>query len=103
MGSDDITVEILRGIRSDMQGVRQEMQAMCQEQHATNERLDATNERLDRLGRRQTETEVRLSTELVAVAKAVNDVRDLLRENLSVRGEVADHERRIGALERRPG
>ncbi len=35
----------------------------------------------DRLERRQTETEVRLATEIVGVAFAVNEVRDLLKES----------------------
>jgi hypothetical protein len=52
----------------------------------TNERLGQTNERLSGLERRQTETEVRLATELVAVARAVNDVRDLLRAVRVVHG-----------------
>ncbi len=71
--------------------------------HDTNARLDGTNGRLERLERRQTETEVRLATELVAVAGAVHEVRDLLREDRALRGKVDDHERRITAIEARVG
>jgi hypothetical protein len=85
--SGDLVVEILKGIR--------------QEVRATNQRLDQTNERLDRMEHRQTESEMRLATELVNVATAVNAVRDLLRENLSVRDRVEDHERRLADIERR--
>ena len=60
-----------------------------------------TNERLERLERRQTDTEVRLSTELVALASAVHEVGDMLRTNLSVRTKVEEHEARIAALERK--
>jgi hypothetical protein len=60
-----------------------------------------TNERLERLEQRQTDTEVRLSTELVALASAVHEVGDMLRTNLSVRTKVEEHEARIAALERK--
>jgi hypothetical protein len=52
---------------------------------------------------RQTEIEVRLSTELVAVVGAVREVRDLLREDRVLQGRVDDHERRIAAIETRVG
>jgi hypothetical protein len=54
-----------------VKAIRAEMSGMTAEQRATNERLE-------RLERRQTETEIRLATELVAVAKAIGEVRDLL-------------------------
>ena len=73
------------------------------EARKTNERLDQTNERLDRLERRQTETEVKLATELVAVSTAVREVGDLLRANVTVRAKVDEHEARIAALERKVG
>ena len=67
----------------------------------TNARLERIDSRVVALGDRQTETEVRLATEIIAVARAVGDVRDLLRDNLVVRAQVDDHERRLTALERR--
>jgi hypothetical protein len=67
----------------------------------TNERLDLTNERLDRLERRRTEDAVRVATELVAVATAVGQVRDLLRDQRVERGRLEDHERRIASLEKK--
>jgi hypothetical protein len=36
---------------------------------------------------------VRLATEIVGVAGAVREVRDLLREDRALRGRVDDHER----------
>ena len=59
--------------------------------------------RVEALERRQSESEVRLATELIAVTKAVGEVRDLLRDNLLVQHRVEDHERRILALERQAG
>jgi hypothetical protein len=88
MQPTDVTVEILKTIRDEVQGLRGEVQGLRSEVHGTNERLDGTNDRLGRLERRQTETEVRLSTELVAVVGAVREVRDVLREDLGLRARV---------------
>lgn len=77
-----------------LKAIRAEMSGMTAEQRATNERLD-------RLERRQTETEVRLATELVAVAKAIGEVRDLLRDQTDVR--LRRCEARLDDLERRSG
>jgi uncharacterized protein YPO0396 len=100
MEPTDLTIELLKSIRD--------------EAHQTNERIDQTNARLDelrtdlvdrieRVERRQTETEVRLASELVAVGGAVREVRDLLREDHALRDRVDDHERRLTAVERRTG
>jgi chromosome segregation ATPase len=81
------TLQVLREIRDELK--------------QTNVGLERVEERVEALERRQSESEVRLATELVAVAKAVQEVRDLLRDNLAVQHRVDDHERRIVALERR--
>lgn len=85
--SDDVTVAVLREIRD---GVL-----------ALNHRVDDTNERLDRLERRQTETELRLATELTEVAHAVHRLTDVVRADRELRSAVDDHERRLRALEDR--
>lgn len=92
--SRDLSTKILREIRDEMRGMRHEQQA-------TNERLDATNERLDRLEKRQTEDSVRLATELVAVARAVGEVRDLLRDQRVDKEKLDDHEKRLSAIEKK--
>jgi hypothetical protein len=74
--------------------IRDEMRAMHQEQRATNERLD-------HLERRQTEDATRLATELSAVAHAVGQVRDLLRDGRVDRSRMDDLERRVTQLERK--
>jgi hypothetical protein len=100
MEPTDLTIEILKDIRD--------------ESRKTNERVDALERTLEREGgalrsemkqRRgeARETEVRLATELVAVAGAVREVRDLLREDRVLRDRVDDHERRIVAMEHRAG
>ncbi len=82
MEPTDVTIEVLKGIRDEVRG---------------------TNARLDRVERRQADTEVRLATELVAVVDAVHEVRDLLREDRQLRDRVANHERRLTAVETRFG
>jgi ABC-type transporter Mla subunit MlaD len=89
MEPTDVTIVVLREIRDEMRGMRAEL----------SERIDQTNERLDAMEHRQTETEVRLATELAGVIAAVNEVRDLLRDNLLP--TVKDHERRITSIESR--
>lgn len=107
MEPTDLTIEILKGIREEARKTNDEVRR-------TNERIEQTNERLgelrtdlvdriERVERRQTETEVHLATELVGVAGAVREVRDLLREDRGLRDRVDDHERRIAEMERRTG
>jgi hypothetical protein len=60
-------------------------------------------DRFERVEHRRMETEIRLATQLVAVAGAVRDVRDLLREDRVLRQRVDEHEKRISALERGAG
>ena len=92
----DITVKILEQIRDEVRGVKDEVREVKDE-------VRQTNGRLDRLDKRQTETEVRLATELVAVVGAVNAARDAILEDQQLRRQVANHEARLGTLERRVG
>jgi archaellum component FlaC len=96
----DLSVEILKQIRDEVRVTRTELSSRID---ATNERLDATNERLDRLERRQTETEIRLATELVATVGAINELRDVVVQAIGHGKQVADHEHRIRALEQKVG
>ena len=66
-------------------------------------RLDETNDRLDRLEHRQTESEMRITTELVAVAGAVREVRDVLRDHRADRARIDRLEQRVDVLEKRRG
>ncbi|TMA40466.1 MAG: hypothetical protein E6J83_13905 [Deltaproteobacteria bacterium] len=84
---ESATLKVLREIRDELKG--------------TNVRLDRVESRVAAVENRQTETEARLATELVAVARAVGEVRDLLRDGLAIRAQVDDHERRLSALEKR--
>ena len=88
----DLTGKILRQIRDEIRELRKDVTRLDAGQ-------SATNERLDRLDRRQIETETRLATELIAVATAVREVRDVLIEDRQLRSTVSDHERRLSRLE----
>jgi archaellum component FlaC len=115
MQPTDLTIEALQGIRDEARKTNARLDGIAarldktndrlegtnDRLEGTNERVDGINERLDRIERRQTETEVRLVTEIVAVAGAVHEVRDLLREDRALRSKVDDHERRITAIEAR--
>ncbi|MEW5737467.1 MAG: hypothetical protein AB1938_01000 [Myxococcota bacterium] len=70
----DVMVRILQQIRDELKTTRSELSS----------RLDQTNHRLDNLERRQVETEVHLSTELVAVATAIGDLKAVLVEGPEV-------------------
>ena len=92
MPKRELTVEILKDIRTE---IRQ-----------TNERLDKTNERLDgAVGRIDVlvEGQVRLATEVVAVASSIQQLTETLREDRALRATVDDHDQRIARLESRVG
>lgn len=86
---------------------RQIRDAVTQTREELSQRLDQTNQRLDQtreeLSRGQTETEIRLATELVAVVGAVHSLRDAIVADRDLRRTVEDHEQRLGAIERRTG
>jgi chromosome segregation ATPase len=106
----ELTLEVLKGLRSDMRagfdGLRADVQNTNARLDQTNARLDQTNARLeeaigrlDRLERRQTEGEIRVATELTAIANGVAALTDLLAKKLDVRDQVADHEKRLTVVE----
>jgi chromosome segregation ATPase len=112
MQPTDLTIEILKSIRDEVRTTNVRVDSLREELRGTNLRVDGlreelhgTNHRIDALreetARRFTESETRLSTELVAVAGAVREVRDLLRDDRQFRDQVTDHERRLSAIENR--
>ena len=91
-------IKILGQIRDELKTTRTELSSRLD---VTNQRLDETNQRLDHLERRQVETEVRLSTELVAVTAAIGDLKKVIVEDRKLRAQVSDHENRLKVLERK--
>ena len=96
MQPSDLTIEILKGVRDDVRDLTGRVDGLSE--RLEDLRAD-TNARFESLERRQTEAEVRLSTELIAVVSAVHEVRDLLREDRALGDRVDDHDRRLVAIE----
>ncbi len=69
----------------------------------TSARTESLEGTVGGLSQRQTESEMRLTTEVVHVAQILDSVKDLLREKLEDHKMVHDHERRISVLETTTG
>jgi hypothetical protein len=82
---------------SALASIREEVRA------SREEAARSTSELREELTQHVKEMEIRLATELIAVAGAVREVRDVLIEQSAVVARVDDHERRITDLERRTG
>ena len=89
MAKKDLTTEILIQIRDEMKATREQVSS----------RIDQTNIRLERVERAQTESEVRLATEIINVVSAVNQLKELIIADRDLRQRVDEHDRRIAALE----
>lgn len=94
---NELSVKLLGQIRDELKATRTDLSSRLDQ---TNQRLDQTNERLERLERRQVETEVRLSTELVTVASAISELSRVLVDDRKLRAQVTNHEVRLKALEK---
>jgi hypothetical protein len=107
MEPTDVTLEILRGIRDETRKTNERVDVLSTEVRGlateTKDGFAVVTDRIERVERRRTETEVRIATEIVGVAGAVREVRDLLREDRALRDRVDDHERRIVAIEKHGG
>ena len=87
----DLTTQILVQIRDEIRHVRDEVTHL----------RAATNERFVALEARQSEDAMRLSTEVVAAARAVGQVRDLLSDQRVDRRRLDDHEGRLARIEKK--
>lgn len=98
-----LSTKILIEIRDEMKATRRDLSARLDATNerldVTNARLDTTNERLDLVARRQTESEVRISTELVALGAAVERLTQAYRADRTLQSDVADLKHRVGRLE----
>ncbi len=97
----DLTTQILLQIRDEIRSTNKQLGGLNDRVDTLNEQVDTLNERVDRLESRQAEDSIRLGTELLAVARAVVEVRDLLREQRLERERLDNHERRLTAIERK--
>lgn len=80
----DLTVRILTEIRDELRATATALRA----------EVAQVGERLDRLEQRQTEADVRVATELTAVAAALNDIKAIVLD-------IRDDRVRMNALEAR--
>jgi chromosome segregation ATPase len=83
----------LTGVRADVSSLREDLR----------DGLAGVTGRMDRLEHRQTEADLRVATELVALAGVVREVRDAYREERALSHRVDDHERRLSDVEKRVG
>lgn len=98
-----MTVQVLKDIRKELRGQRGELSEVRGELRAelkavreeVRSEFRSVREDLQNLERRQLGTEMRLATELTAVVGAIHELRDVLIDDRRLRGDVADHERRI--------
>ncbi len=107
MMGDDITIEILKGIRDEIRQTNARLDQTNARLDQTNARLDQTNARLDEkfsgLSQRIVESELRTATALVDLAHAVREVKELLADRLDLRDRVATCETEIALLKERVG
>jgi predicted nucleic acid-binding Zn-ribbon protein len=105
MEPTDITIDILKSIRDEIRKTNERLvqtnDRLDLMRSELSERIDWTNERLDRLERRQTEADLRLSTEIINVNETMRELTVLIRDHLG--STLRDHERRITILEQREG
>lgn len=99
----DLTTRVLMDIRDATRQTTEQLGKTNERLESLERRQTEGNERLAALERRQTEAELRLATEVTAVAYAVGEVRDLLRESLRLTPRLENHEQRIASLERKVG
>jgi archaellum component FlaC len=104
-GGSELTTQILVQIRDEMPSMRSELNGVRAELNGVRADLHRLEERqsedVRRLEARQTEDGIRLATEVVAVARAIGEVRDLLRDQRLDARKLEDHETRISRIERK--
>ena len=96
MATKDLTIEILKAIRVELQKSNNRLEHV---ERTLGQQLKIVSENLERLERRQVETETRLATEILGVVNAVYQVRDLLKDQGNVKNQLQDHDKRIRSLE----
>ena len=100
----DITTQVLIEIRDEIRELRRDtnhrLDLVNERIDVTNQSLEATNDRVGSIERRQTESELRIASEIVAVAGAVHELKDAVIAELRLSSRVEDHEQRLQALER---
>lgn len=101
----DVTVPILKAIRDELKASRDELKASRDELKNLGTKVEALGthlgDRIDETNLRLTRSEVRISTEIVALAGNVGDLTQHLREQAGLKPRVEKCEREIEALKRK--
>ncbi len=100
MDATDLTIEILQGLRTDIQGLGKTLGDRIDQ---TNQRLDQTNQRLDRLAEGQVRMASQMNERLENVETEVRSLTERLDNVLigPMGDSVRDHEVRLKQIERR--
>ncbi len=107
MAEENHTIRLLTEMRKDMSEMRKETrdeftsvrEEMRAEFRTARQEREELREQGAALRQRMVEGEVRLSTELLAVSGALDEVKGLLRQQSAIKMVVTDHERRLRKLE----
>lgn len=114
METNDLTIEILKGIRDEAHQTNSRIDDTNSRLDQTNSRLDQTNSRLDHLSdrvdlmrdelsRRIVESEIRTSTAITDLAGTVREMTAVLRQSYDLRPRVEQCEDDIKTIKRRLG
>lgn len=107
MTAKDLTIEILKGIRSEVAQTNLRIAETNARLDQTNARLDQTNAGLhslrEEVSRCIVESEVRTSTAIADLAGSVHEMTAVLRASADLRPRVERCERDIAELKRRAG
>lgn len=119
MDGDEI-LDVLKQIRDESHQTNQKLESLDGRVELTNQRLESLDgrveflekgfdsateqigqlaQRLEALTRRQTDSEIRLVSEVLSLADVTREVRDLLSTKLDDHQAVLQHEERLKALE----
>jgi methyl-accepting chemotaxis protein len=90
----DITIEILKDIRTNTREMRERLDQ-------TVEAVGETNQRVDALARRLVESEIRTATAITEVATDIRDIKHMLRAQNDLRPRVERCEAEIAEIKKR--
>lgn len=107
MTEENHTIRLLTKMHAEIQQAREEMQQTREEMRSEfanvrqemKEGFEVAREERAALRQRMVEGEIRVSTELLAVGGALDEVKGLVRQQAAIKMVVTDHERRIRKLE----
>src|SRR4051812_40277248 len=104
---DSEVIEVLKEIRDEAKQTNVRLESLEGHVESLERRLgkgfDALAERIELVTRRQTDSELRLASEVLSLAGVTREVRDLLSSKLEDHHMVLQHESRLRAIEDRMG